>query len=442
MPFLGGEITDLAEVGSLKLSLDRRTRGLLHGDQHDLAQAGWGILFAQQDDKKVDEIREALKPLLDLRRRQATRLARNRYREYRGRRGYRTGDSKKKFLQRHGITAGEVNPDRMPYYLLVVGDPRDIPYEVQCLLDVERAVGRLWFETADEYDRYARRVVAAETTLAKRPRRAAFFAPRHPDDMESNLCIDHLVTPVASHVGKVCPGWHVGQVLEEQASKDELARLVSGDEPPDFLFTAGHGMVFGSRDPRLLKHQGALVCREWPGPCWEGRVPTEFYFSADDVQGASGSLIAFFFACFSGGAPAQRAYGLREPVAAAPYSFIAGLPQALLGRSEGGALAVIGHVDLAWVYSFHLPKRGAPLKRLEEFTYMVEGILRGAPVGAAMEIFGRRYSALATDLCEELLAVQRGIKTPDDETALRLWLYQDARNYVVLGDPAVRLAQV
>ncbi|HYU33821.1 MAG TPA: hypothetical protein VEW48_16840 [Thermoanaerobaculia bacterium] len=438
MSLLNGEALEREETEALESWVKGGAKGLAQGDERDLAQAGWGVLFTQKNEKEAEKIREALKPLLDLRCEQASRLAQNRYREYFGKRGYREGDSKRKFLERFGVTAGEVNPDDMPYYLLIVGDPRDIPYEVQCLLDVERAVGRLWFDSIEEYDRYARRVVAAESAMAARQRRAVFFAPRHNGDVETGLCVDHLVKPVAAHVRRTCEGWKVREILGEEASKGQLAGAMSGSETPDFLFTAGHGMVFDSGDCRQLPHQGALVCSDWPGHSWQGRVPTDFYFSGDDIRGMAGSLVAFLFACFSGGALPWRSYDLQKRVAMAPHSFVAGLPRALLGRAEGGALAVVGHVDLAWTYSFHTPSPETPIERLTEFKQMVERILQGYPVGAAMEIFGRRYAALATDLCEELLAVQQG-KVPDDETSFRLWLCQDARNYIVLGDPAVRL---
>jgi hypothetical protein len=435
---LPGEEPVRKETEALQQLVDRGARGLLDGDPRDLAQAGWGVVFTQKDDKEVDKIREALMPLLELRRQQATASGkRNRYREYRGKRGY-TGESKTAFLEDRGATTGEVNPDEMPYYLLIVGDPRDIPYEFQCLLDVERAVGRLHFETIEEYARYARRVVAAESAPAARERRAVFFAPRHDGDAESGLCVDQLVKPIAAHASKACAGWKVRKLVGDKASKKQLARVLGGPDTPDFLFTAGHGLVLKPDNPRQLRNQGALVCSDWPGPSWKERVPTDFYFSSEDFQEASGSLIALFFACFSGGAPAWRSYELDGRRAAAPHPFVAGLPRALLGRFEAGALAVIGHVDLAFVYSFHAPGKRTPIKRLAEFQQVVEKILQGYPVGAAMEIFGRRYAALATVLSEELLAVRRG-KVPDQETAFRLWLCQDARNYILLGDPAVRL---
>lgn len=432
---LGGEAPSSKEIEVWS----RGVIGLEQEAYRDLSQTGWGVVFTQRDDEEVGAIRKALKPLLDLRCQQVTGSGkRHRYREYRGKRGYGAGDSKTAFLEDRGATTGEVNPDEMPYYMLIVGDPREIPYEFQCLLDVERAVGRLCFNTVEEYARYARRVVAAESAPAARERRAVFFAPRHTGDAESGLCVDHLVKPVARYASRKCAGWKVRRWTGKNASKKQLARILGGPETPHFLFTAGHGLVLKPDNPRQLRNQGALVCSEWPGPSWTQGISTDFYFSSEDLERAAGALVAFFFACFSGGAPAWRSYDLNGGRAVAPHPFVADLPRALLGRFEAGALAVIAHVDLAFVYSFHAPGRRAPVKRLAEFQQVVEQILQGCPVGAAMEIFGRRYAALATALCEELLAVRRG-KVPDQETALRLWLCQDARNYIILGDPAVRL---
>lgn len=432
-----GKVIDREDAGDLHEWAARGAKGLLAGDPRDLSQAGWGVIFTQSDEKEIDAIREALKPLLDLRREQVGSLAAHRYREYRGAKGFREGDDKRKFLTRFGAVPGAADPDSVPYYLLIVGDPRKIPYEFQHLLDVERAVGRICFESPAEYDFYARAVVAAEAAMAARSRSAVLFAPRNPGDVETGLCVDRLAEPLAARLTKSCPGWEIRRVFGDDASKQRLARILGGEETPDLLFTAGHGMVFRPEDPRQIPHQGALVCRDWPGRSWEGRIPEDFYFSADDLGEAARlrGLIAFFFACYSGGAPAWKDYHLQSRVAAAPHPFVARLPDRLLAHPSGGALAVIGHVDLAWVNSFDWPGVGT---HIEAFAQVVEQILRGAPVGLAMEVFGRRYAELATELCEELLEVQKG-KEPDDETAFRLCVCHDARNYVVLGDPAVRL---
>jgi hypothetical protein len=65
--------------------------------------------------------------------------------------------------------------------------------------------------------------------------------------------------------------------------------------------------------------------------------------------------------------------------------------------------------------------------------------LMGEPVGYATKDFNERYAALSTDLASSLNKVGVGKQIPDAELA-SLWVERnDAQNYAIVGDPAVRL---
>ena len=137
-------------------------------DGGNLADAGWGVIFPHDIDPAVGE---ALRPLLERRRGQAGAIKPERFREFAGHLGYRSGEAAADFVARHGVAIDmPAAPDYgVPYYLLLVAPPTVVPYRFQYELDVQYAVGRVWFELPDgtpdveAFDRYARRVVAAET---------------------------------------------------------------------------------------------------------------------------------------------------------------------------------------------------------------------------------------------------------------------------------------
>ncbi|RKH31826.1 hypothetical protein D7X12_38010, partial [Corallococcus sicarius] len=121
----------------------------------------------------------------------------------------------------------------------------------------------------------------------------------------------------------------------------------------------------------------------------------------------------------------------------APAAFVAALPRRLLSHPNGGALAVIGHVERAWGFSIK------PLDMAQAsphaFTGTLSRIMAGEPVGHALRDFRDRFSA-----ANNLLLNHLDPNMPNNKLEPRALLHQwiernDARNYVVLGDPAVRI---
>lgn len=431
-----------------------------------LGEAGWGIIFPQtMAAERVEAIRKALAPLLALREQQAGAL----YRIYTGNAGYRPGEDARAFLRRyHTDPSQPANPPEtgMPYYLLLVGSPEEIPFEFQYSLEVQYAVGRIDFDDMAGYHAYARSVVAAEQDDFRLAPEVTFFAVSHPGDEATQLSARRLITPVSERLRKRTeqarlqaaedarpPDWQITVVPPEQAKRAKLLEMLTREKAPAVLFTASHGMQFDPTDPvEQRANQGAIVCADWRGPA-EKQVLPEYYLSghvlaAQDDANLLGT-IAFLFACYGAGTPKIDDYYRQdfmdkgEVIAEQP--FIAALPKAMLSLSKGGALAVVGHVERVWSLSYLGPEQRVGLgearrdEHLAVFEAMLDRLLQGHPLGEVMDYFGARYAALSTELTAAYDANDQ-IGNVDEYQLAELWTANhDARGYIVIGDPAVRL---
>jgi hypothetical protein len=291
-------------------------------------------------------------------------------------------------------------------------------------------------------------VVDAETGRAQRTRRAAFFGVANPNDAATRLSADHLVIPLVEHVAsrRDRHGFTVDSHLGEAASRARLIELLR--DPPALLFTASHGMGFPSGAAAQRECQGALLCQDWAGPGTP--VAREHYFAGADLPAHADlrGMIGVLFACFGGGTPTRdeftrRALGEAKAQQLAPASLIARLPQRMLGHAAGGALAVVAHIDRAWGSTFlwiDAQGKGQTRKHLDVFESMLDGVLAGKRLGYAMEAFNLRYAELAADLAERIEQIQLYDERYEDSELAHMWICNnDARNYAVIGDPAVRI---
>ncbi|MBN1247467.1 MAG: hypothetical protein JXC32_07395, partial [Anaerolineae bacterium] len=429
------------------------------GSPTDIANVGWAVLFPSDMHPGLHEdIKAALQPLLDLRQEQAGDL----FRVLDGTSAYRSGERKDQYFERMGVGPGLADPRELPFYVLLVGTPEQIPYAFQYQLDVMRGVGRLDFGSdVEAYAAYAQKIVAVEQGEIVIPRRAAFWAPTNRGDKATEMSMRLLVEPLFENlVGgassdylnaderlpdmdvPLAYDWDVQAPFsgEMYATRAQLYDLLGGDpdQLPALLFTASHGVEFPANHPAQLEEQGALLCQDWPGLGAE--VSRDHYFAAEDVAANAelSGLMAVFFACYSAGTPqldqfAAQAFRVREKIA--PLAFTAALPQQLLKQ---GALAVMGHVERAWGYSFISP-RG----RLENqaFVTAMRMLMNGDPIGVATDAsFNMRYAEMSSDLSADLDELRWDPSHLSERELIYRWTANnDARSYVVIGDPAARL---
>lgn len=410
-------------------------------DAGDLAQTGWGVIYGPG---VSDEIKQALSPLIEHRRAcGATPLV-----IYDGPTGFRQGDTASSWLARLRVRLDVVNPDEggVPFYLMIVASPESIPYEFQYNLDLYWGVGRVWFDDVAAFRRYAESVVAFETDAAvPTKKQVALFAPQHDFDAATQLFTRHVATPLVTGTGsRPTPlgkkqGFALTPLLGEDATKAALRGLYAGEHGtrPALVFSGGHGMAFDPGDARQFAAQGALVCNDWGG---HGRITDEHWFSADDLPADAHvhGMVHFLFACHGGGCSQCDNFDRlnKQPRTIAPHAFLSKLPQALLSHPAGGALAVIAHVERAWAYSFQGDRGGS---QIQGFRDVLAGLMVGRRIGHAMDAFNVRWAALSTALAELHVDLQNGVDVPL-RTLGRLWVARDdARNFIVIGDPAVHL---
>lgn len=408
----------------------------------DLAFAGWGVVFSSSTPAAQKQaIKDALKPLLDLRHSQAGDL----FKIFDDQTGYSPGLAAEQWLTARGSVLNVVDPTQgVPYYLLLIGSPAEIPFEFQYDLDTYFAVGRIAFESPQEYAQYAQNLVNFERSPGQQ-KRVAIFNTRNDGDRATALLHDQIAIRLAQGADNLKPlgaaqGYSITTRLAESATKTELLNLLRGQADgamPAVLFTGSHGVAFSPSDPQQRFKQGAILTQDWAGP--GSSIKPETYLTAEEIPGdaALDGLLHFFFACYSAGCPKFDTYSYGaddQPVAIAQDTLVARLPQKMLLQ---GAQAVIGHIDRAWAYSFQSNTGQAVL---QSFRDPLIRLLQGRRVGDALDVFDQRWTVLSAGL---LTLMQNRDAMPNSVPASVLanrWVARDdARNYIVLGDPAARL---
>ena len=413
------DLSAIRMKGWRNLTIPRITRADYRWN--DLSRAGWGVIFPRNCGGRR---MQALSRLLQKRSAQAG----ERYRSFE----YEPWEDADAFLSKRGVGPGSIIPARVPFYLLIVADPGEIPFSFQYQLDVQYAVGRVSFPDLDDYRLYAENIAAAEESPVGEYRQAALFGIENQGDELTAISSQNLAQALFEKLGEE----KAFLIRPEDTSKAKLQELIQSSRSPSLLFTAGHGVFLEPDNDRIRDLQGALICNDWqPGRT----MGSECYFAADDVKCNLDlrGTIPFHFACFSAGTPRHDQFARMSGATDTELTddpFVAKLPQEWLRR---GAPAVIGQVGKAYTQSFLWKEAGS---QVQSFERTLKSLSKGNRVGLAMESFGQRYADLATRLVESRIKRRAQDDVPENPEEAHLWVgLIDARSYVVLGDPAAKL---
>lgn len=419
---------------------------------NDLAAQGWGVIAPEG--KRGDELLARIGPLIDARADQLSTPPRI----------YRVPSrmTTEQALKWRQDVYNNDEPDLIPRYQLFLGDLHEVPLELQQVQGPEGFVGRLAFSDLEGYDAYVEKILQWERAPSAREHGDAAFFSVHDGTGATRVGHRALIEPVVAKARamKEEGRFQAGEIRElgdpYVPSQDELMRAAA-DIEAGVLFTMSHGEGAprqGWTSARAqLNGQGAMSFGS------AGNLPGR------DLAGkafASGG-VWFMFACFGAGTPTRSRFhhwlsqlasagqfrGRPDTVLASlpkgdQRPFIAALPQAALA-SPYGPIAFVGHLDLAWTYSFMDIEQGKSKGRPEKYYNILKSLFRGDRVGVALQELERFYNDKNQeltdlyDLAEE--AAQRG--TPDALNRAKighLWMVrQDLAGYILLGDPAVQL---
>lgn len=418
------------------------------GDHDLLDKQRWGVVAPLGD--KGDKLLKRIAPLVQWREKMQGAPAR----VYRAQVGQDLVTSKQ-WKQRE-FRKEAVDESERPRYLLLLGDMDGLSLELQQVLSTDAFVGRLAFAKEEDYEAYCTKVLKWETAASqsKALPRVLFYTARDGTDA-TDVAYEVLMGPsfetFRERQSKGFPNVNLREVVDEKgASTEEWLRYVAQPEPL-LMLSLSHGLGSGWESPKQQRElQGALV------------LPNKRLLKGPDLVSSPflPGGIWFCLACYSAGTPGKSSYEpwLRQlqdvdtdaaSVVAAgipqegAQPFTAALPQAVLANPEG-PLAVIGHVDLAWTSTFSDQGNLAHSRFVGVLRILADGRRVGSALHALLRYFNEELIELVALYKQDEWALTHGRKSSvDPKVRAALWLLcQDLSNYVLLGDPAVRLPGV
>ncbi|TGD62185.1 hypothetical protein EYC08_16680 [Tabrizicola sp. WMC-M-20] len=336
---------------------------------------------------------------------------------------------------RFGTAAGHI-----PRYLLILGGPDLVPWDVQYDLHATCFVGRLDLDAAS-LERY---VAALLHNWPDRPANRAntqVWSVDHGGGDITELMRDAVGKPLHQlFADDIVPALAAGAryLGGRDATAAALEQAVA-EHRPQLIATTSHGATLPLDDPRAMRAQLGL-----PVDDTFALLDADRLVQSDSCSGA----VWLAQACCSAGSSAKSAFeGILRPgsdgqrvldAVAACGNMVAPLPRALLGAQKPLA-AFVGHVEPTFDWTMRDPSSRQ---------YLTTGLLQafhrrlytGLPVGWALDsVRAQGGSILSAYTLARRLLVDQGDRSQISRLMSLHLAATDLTSMVLLGDPTVQV---
>lgn len=437
------EFVNISRAGERATDFRDAREKVPESDKSDPKTVGWTFLINSKDPHRID-IMNAVSPLA----------------EFRGMKNVddpilfnnEPMDTWYDWLGRNYDKDAETEP---PHYVLIIGGPDQVPFDFQSFLSIAASVGRVDFDSIDDLKNYANKIIRLEKENASivNPE-SVFFATDAGWPDPTYYSRQFMAEPLANHVNDKF-GFKTEKISGDEATKKRLADRLSKSKAA-IVYTASHGMAAPHEGFEVQKRiNGAICCQKTE----ESEDEDNWLYTADDVPADNNKpflegSVFFQFACFGYGTPKESVYNRwlgKEPKLNTKQDFVAALPKKLIAHPRG-PIGFIGHVDLAWIHGFDDPKnpdlpaaQGDPWNnRIKPFLKALEVLLdKRRPTGRSMIEMSKRLAQMSDLFATRSTLLENNEIPRTSQFRNRMTLdfitRNDAKNYMIFGDPAARL---
>ncbi|MGH8903430.1 MAG: hypothetical protein ACRDYA_17600 [Egibacteraceae bacterium] len=326
---------------------------------------------------------------------------------------------------------------RLPHYLLIVGSPAVIPWDLQFQLNVGRAVGRLDLPE-EALARYIDALLTDWHDSAVQATDPVVWTTEHSVDDITWLMRHAIAEPVSKLLREDRQiGDRVRHLAGEQATAARL-RDALAETPPGYVLTTSHGMTGPVSDPDAMRRDLGLLV-----DAAHNLVRPEDLLAAWQPDG----VVWYAHACCSAGSNATTRFrGLVEPRSAVEQVLeaIAGLgpiaspfPTALLSAAKP-ARVFIGHVEPTFDWTIQRPETDQPLTgALREALYTRLHLALPDPVGLAFQRYLTETGSFFAEAARAVRDIGHFEEAAPERATIALLTAYDRQSTVILGDPTV-----